>query len=73
MPFVEMKFNLPDEKPEFLLAQKGADCYCVLWEMQLWLCKELEYKETKPLRLALTTLNELLERYNVDLQELSGN
>lgn len=41
-----LEFNLPDDQPEFDLANKGSDYYSVLWEMDQWLRSQIKYNDS---------------------------
>ena len=34
MPVATLKFNLPEEKSEYNLANKAGEYYCALWEIE---------------------------------------
>jgi len=38
-----LKFNLPEDHPEFEMATKGSDMHSVLWEMDQWLRAQYKY------------------------------
>ena len=38
-----LKFNLPEEQPEFTMATKGSTMYSVLWDMDQWLRGHIKY------------------------------
>jgi len=38
-----LKFNLPEEQPEFDMATNGARIHSVIWEMDQWLRSQYKY------------------------------
>lgn len=46
MPKVTLSFTLPEEKSECLLAQRGADFYCSLLEIQRVIREHNKYGKT---------------------------
>jgi hypothetical protein len=44
MPYVTLKYKLPEEKDDHTLAIKGHDMYCVLWDLDQYLRQEIKYK-----------------------------
>lgn len=40
---INMTFNMPDDKDDFTLANKGRDFWYVLWEMDQWLRGKVKY------------------------------
>mgnify|MGYP003634608455 FL=1 len=38
-----LKFNLPEEQPEFEMATQGTSMHSVLWEMDQWLRAQYKY------------------------------
>lgn len=38
-----LKFNLPEEQPEFEMATNGSKMHSVLWEMDQWLRAQYKY------------------------------
>jgi hypothetical protein len=40
-----LTFNLPDERREYALANKGSDLSCILWDLDQWLRSETKYQE----------------------------
>lgn len=45
MPKATLTFDLPEEQEEFRLAQNGCKYYNVLWDIDIWLRSEIEYKD----------------------------
>ena len=44
---VILEFDLPDEKPEFELAQNGPKYYCILCDIREFLRKKSKYENKK--------------------------
>jgi len=38
-----LKFNIPEEQPEFEMATQGTSMHSVLWEMDQWLRAQYKY------------------------------
>jgi len=38
-----LKFNLPEDYPEFEMATKGSDMHSALWEIDQWLRAQYKY------------------------------
>lgn len=41
-----LKFNLPEEEPEFRMAVNAGNYYSSLWEMDQWLRSEIKYNDS---------------------------
>lgn len=57
MPKVILKFNLPEEKPEFEVVNNAGEYYSNLWDIDNYLRSVLKYDQDKDL-----TATELAEK-----------
>lgn len=65
-----LKYYLPDDQDDFILALHGKDFWVVLFEFDQWLRNEIKYKDKdyQPVR---DMLYELMGTYNVNLDMVS--
>jgi hypothetical protein len=40
-------YNLPEDRDDFELAQRGLDWYCVAWDLDQWIREQVKYKYEK--------------------------
>lgn len=70
-----LEFNLDDsfEKEAFKRASSATDAYLVLWDIQEYLRNKSKYGEADwmPISEIQERIGEFLEKYNVDLDDLS--
>jgi hypothetical protein len=74
-PKATLEFHLPENKSEFTLAVKGSDYWCVLWDLVQEIKSILKHddltdKEYEAIERIRNTLFELLESYNINLDEI---
>lgn len=63
-----LKFNLPEEQEEHMLALKGSDYMSVCFELDQWLRGEIKYQERKDadtLQEVRDKLHEFLKDYDL--------
>jgi hypothetical protein len=70
---VTLSFNLPDDQPDYIAAIKGPDLYCVIWELALFLSHDVGEHDAIKISKINAKLDDLLERYNIDLKSLEKN
>lgn len=57
-----MKFDMPEDQTELLLAQRGSKFYCNLWEIDQFIRNKLKYEEVnKDVREALEEVRALVD------------
>ena len=73
MSKVTIKFKLPKERDEFILATKGGDYYSCLWELAQYLREEWKYEDKKYLSIEETRAKfyNILEDHNINLDEIA--
>lgn len=67
----KLEYNLPEEKSDHMLAIKGLDMFCVLWDLKEWLRSQRKHND-KDFEEVEDKLQFLFEHYNIDLDELGG-
>ncbi len=75
MPEITMKFNLPDEQNEFILATNGDKYYNALWDINNHLRSSLKYKAfdetTEEIYEKMREeIHDILDGQHVDLYEI---
>jgi len=59
-----LEFNLPEEKPELLLAQRGPDFYCAILEIQRVIREH--YKYDKKMEEAFAEIEQIVSDVKTD-------
>jgi len=65
-----LKFNLPDEQKEFVMANKAQSAYCVLWDLDQYLRSAIKYEDMNELQVVRDKLHEEMANYGVSFDDM---
>jgi hypothetical protein len=64
---VILKFNLPEDKEDFDLANNGLNYYSALFEFDQWLRSEYKYNDKEEMFAVRNKLNEIINGNNIKI------